>query len=281
MQEERRRTGGEERELTDAFPTVQMGSPDRGAGETDMRRIMGVASMLMLSGGAAADVLSGFAFSVTAMNTDTGDWGTFKYILRGGEVDDNGNLDWELDAPIEIYSNRTGTLLGTLGSASVNLIADPVVGVSFSVLAAGQNTQFQINSAVLGFSTIDASVATGQASASVSVTDFNFDSNTWIATGPQGGYRALVNPGTGNEQVFSTLFNGGPFVGSGLSTTFNDDSGPFSLIGIDTSSISANFDFVLSAGDLATGTSTFTVVPAPAGLGLVGLGGLLLARRRR
>ena len=70
--------------------------------------------------------------------------------------------------------------------------------------------------------------------------------------------------------------------GSSVGTdNWSQDTGSFQPTGIDVTSISASWDFTLSAFDSATGTSTFTIVPAPASAALLGLGGLAAARRRR
>ena len=48
------------------------------------------------------------------------------------------------------------------------------------------------------------------------------------------------------------------------------------------SDISSRFSFTLSANDIASGTSIFTVViPSPGSAALLGLGGLVAIRRRR
>jgi hypothetical protein len=45
--------------------------------------------------------------------------------------------------------------------------------------------------------------------------------------------------------------------------------------------MSAQFSFMLSAFDAASGTSNYQIVPAPGALALLGLGGLAATRRRR
>jgi MYXO-CTERM domain-containing protein len=45
--------------------------------------------------------------------------------------------------------------------------------------------------------------------------------------------------------------------------------------------MSARYRFSLTANDEASGTSSFEIVPAPGAIALLGMGGLLAARRRR
>jgi hypothetical protein len=156
--------------------------------------------------------------------------------------------------------------------------------LSFNVLAGSVDTTFTITSALVSFAAINP--AEGRASASLTVTDLNGNGVTLTPGADQGGaytsrYNGLAPGGTLFHDFFSTPLTT-PIPGD--STTVAGDfpgGGAFVPIAGSVVSISSRFSFTLSANDLASGTSVFRVVPAPASLSLLGLGGLLGARRRR
>jgi hypothetical protein len=122
----------------------------------------------------------------------------------------------------------------------------------------------------------------GYASAAITVTS---DSDGAVLTGQFSGntaYQAKYNGST----VFSDLV-------SSITAPVDDsvtgrDRSPvagWAVIPGSVNSIQSEFKFTLSAGDSASGTSRFEVVPEPSGLaalavGLVSIGGLLTRKRR-
>ncbi|MEO1584777.1 MAG: PEP-CTERM sorting domain-containing protein [Planctomycetota bacterium] len=233
--------------------------------------------IMMAASGTASANISAMIFEITATDEVSGASASATYFLDASRIDNNGNYNWEL--PEAVTFEDQGIELGGLNTASVSIAADPVIAVDFNVFATAQNTSFQVNSAVLTFDTISASNAQAVASAAVTLQDFNGD-GVVFTPGSQGAYNAFFNNGT---SLFTDLFpSGSQLTGAGFSNpSFAADSGGFVPAGIDISSISAAWDFTLSAGDLATGSSVFEVIPAPSTAALLGLGGLAAARRRR
>lgn len=157
-----------------------------------------------------------------------------------------------------------------------NRSSGQTVTLNFNVAAGAANTVFQVTSAPVVAPYI---TAMGRASAAVSVTDTLGNGATLMADGPAA-YTAYYNAfgstfagllgGTVNAGAFSTATASAEFPGGGL----------FSPVGGSVADIGAEWTFAVSAFDIAAGTSVFTVVPAPASLALLGLGGLAIRRRR-
>lgn len=239
-------------------------------------------AVAVVAGSAAAGI--GDQFSVT-IGIGGVDWTT---NFSGSYVDDStyvARLDWS-----EVASEVGG--LFDLGSGEQlfdffeyraegsNLRAGggaQTVNLNFNVTAGFSNTSFGFNASPVSFAPYP--IATGEASASVSLTSF-FTGGTGATFSPNGAgaYEANYNSG---GSVFTNLFASPLSVATDSTTqTFNSGTVTGPLFG-SVGDIGANWDFTLSAFDSAAGTSTFTVVPAPGALALVGLGGLAAARRRR
>lgn len=157
--------------------------------------------------------------------------------------------------------------------------SDPIVNLNFSVQAAGSATTFTITSALLTFSTINAPI--GQTGASFAVSDTNFDGVTLTGALPSSGmsYRAAYNGFAGADlgTTFAThiaSLSAGPLG----SNSVTEAQTPIA-IGTPVSDISSKIRFTLSAGDLASGSTGFEVVPEPASLMLMLLGVGLIRRR--
>jgi hypothetical protein len=233
-----------------------------------------------------ADV-TGPGFTIEAIDEVTGHAGTFS--ANASWDSDNGTWYWGSTDPISIMAT-TGEELAILnpselptGSAST-YFEDPIVNLNFAVQAGVNPTTFRIASALLSFPTLTNPDAVASAGFSVTDTNGNGVGLTGIGlTG--GGYLAQYN---GFAGAFPTP----------LGTTFaelqqNLAAGPFGtnsqsedhpLVGTQVipatvNDISTLVSFSLSARDLASGTTTFSVVPEPASLALLVLGALVARRR--
>lgn len=244
----------------------------------------------MAAGAASADVADNL-IQIRAM-TDSGEYNwalssddarivrdgdTIRFNFNGGP--DNAIIVLDGEGGIA-FALRTLNIDVTADTASRGATGEQRVNVGFDLVAGSQNSTFVVDSAFLSFAQIDNAAA--QASASVSVTDLGSGSATLSPIGG-GMYNAHVNgQAPGGTQVASLLNN--PLTATGVfgSNTATEDfgAGGFVSLGQSVSSISSQFAFSLSAGDLGSGTSTFVVIPAPASIALFGLGAVATIRRR-
>lgn len=196
----------------------------------------------------------------------------------------DGRIEWGLTSPIELVCDD-GQPLATLESLQVGYDADPIVDLAFSLRNSdlGNPTFFSITSTTISFPGI--SNATGVATASMSITN-GIGSPAGVASSGQfpgtKAYQArystdgVINTGT----VFANLVDSLSAV-IGTSQTEETNGGLFVAIPGTVYMMESEYQFILSAGDQASGTSHFEIVPEPASLGLLVLGSLLVSRRRR
>lgn len=211
----------------------------------------------------ASNALGSGVFEATA---DQGSWNGDTYTWFGGGVD---------------IRSESGDVIATLMNARFVAVADPQVGIIFDVVAGGTDTQFTISSGELSFPTIAG--ATGVASAGLTVTDAGQDTGA-LATGNggsgssayQANYNGLAPAGTLFAEFISSVVVSTP----GGTETGVGSTGGFLNIPDPVSSMSAQYSFLLSALDSASGTSNFVIVPEPASLTLLALGAMALIRRR-
>ncbi|MCZ6834270.1 MAG: hypothetical protein O7G85_00715 [Planctomycetota bacterium] len=189
---------------------------------------------------------------------------------------------WDMSGSFDLVDSGTFQTIASINGLSMSFIADPQISFGFSVQAGAFDTTFSIGSGLLSFLTIDPAI--GLASGGLLLTDTN--NNTASLTGLHAGggaYVAQYNGQAPGGSTFAELFT------SPLTTTVNGTNsinqefpggGIYSAIGVPVTDISAQFSFLLSAGDIASGSSNFEVIPTPSGF-LVLVGGLLAGRKRR
>lgn len=185
---------------------------------------------------------------------------------------------WYLKDPLMIAAdNDPGQILAIIGPTvgkglSISLKADPFVNVGFSVAAGQYDTAFSFSSPVVNFGPFNNPDA--QATASVSITrpgDKLYNGGFALKA-----YRALYNGTSVFADLVDTPYPGG-IVGP---ATVMDFTGWQQIPG-SVSSMQAQWRFIVSAGGSATGSSDFEIIPEPATILLLGIGGLALLRRRK
>jgi len=222
-----------------------------------------------LAAAASADI-RGNAIDIAA-SSDAGQ-GTWRLLTE--DLNYNPDQDrwwWQSDGPL-VIRDATGAPLVTFDNLAISFVEDPVISLGFLATAGGVNTRFTISSGILGFAP---GLYTAQASSSITTTDT--DGNGATTTGHFGindTYQALCNGasiGTSTPGIAVGPFGSTPSAGA---------IGPANYFA---NSMQAQWDFTLSANDSASGTSVYvkTLVPAPGTMGLLALGGLAAARRRR
>jgi len=230
------------------------------------KRALAVAVVLAAGTTAMADVNE--AFRVDAVS----DAGSGSFIVNW----DDGT--WTGDVWTYTLANSVDLGAGVVQEATIvvangNRTAGQTVSLNFNVAAGASNTVFDVSS---GLANANLATATGIASAAVTLTDTLGDGATMSPDGASI-YSAIYNgaPGT----LFAGLLNSSITAGSFSTVTADGSFGSAALAGA-VNDISSQWNFAVSAFDVASGTSVFTVVPAPGSIALLGLAGLAIRRRR-
>lgn len=189
---------------------------------------------------------------------------------------------YTLAAPYQLKA-ADGTLLGTIKSLDCSMNGDPFLNLNFAVTASGTAT-FLFDTGEFAFPTIGQPVAFATAATTLTAdgTDATF---TGLFTGGKA-YQATYNGGT----VFADL--DGTFTAPANTSTTENERQPagngFTPIGVPVSSMRAQWNFTLTDGDQASGTSRFDIEPVPdastlalAFSGVPLLAGMAIRRRRR
>ena len=222
---------------------------------------------------ASADSIGGlYVLQITAQatNNDGSLLASHTWTIPHGIIDANTLAEFTVissDAPYQLMNGAT--VLGTITDLEVGVQPDPLVKLKFAVTAGATDTPFTITSAVVPVPNYTSTM--GYASAAVTVTDDGDGSASLTGQFPgQKAFEAVYN----GSSVFSDLVD--PVAVSVGSGTSSENWGWQPVPGI-VSSISSQFQFVLSANDDASGTSTFQVIPEPGSLALAAIGVLALA----
>lgn len=231
-----------------------------------------LAGLAVMAGSTVASAgIVGDAFVITATNAN----GTDSFSIP------QSSLQWSNDTQSWVFETSGGWSESmsngvTLTSISTEYVEDPMIFFNFGGSTGGVATVFTVTSATLTFGAL--LNPTGYASSGLTLTDNNSGGGASMIGYHAGGnaYKAVYNGAsvfasqTASFNVVNpngTLTNGGNLLGV--------------VIPGAVASMQAQWNFEVSADDSFGATSTWVVVPAPGAMGLLGLGGLLIARRRR
>jgi hypothetical protein len=224
--------------------------------------------------------LSDVVLSISASNSRA--TGTVEIHQSDGWWDGD-TFYWETTTAIPIEDPQ-GNTIGTFGPAAITSYVDPShsgranpqINLGFAMQAGNATTSFSVTSGLLTVSPAFVN-PDGRAAVGITVNDANGDGATLVGLG-NGAMLTQYNGGIPNGTTFAELVNQivvpdpfGQQQGSG-------DTG-WVMINDTVSSMNSQIHFTLTAGDSASGTSSFQVVPEPSGL-LMLVAGLALWRRR-
>jgi hypothetical protein len=234
------------------------------------------AAACALVGNASASIV-GDPITVTVQNNDG--VGTFSVTLSECSYDP-ATQRWTYDqSGARTVFSTDGHPLASFSGLSMFLASDPAISLGFSLQGGSTPTLVTISSALLTFPTM--TNPTGHSSAAMTITDTSGDGTGATMHGNYGsfGYQANYNglvPAGSNYSLHIPDFATVP-PGTTNSENGNNNAGIPGIV----SSMSASWSFVITPFDSASGTSNFTIVPAPGVLALLGIGGLAVSRRRR
>lgn len=230
---------------------------------------------------AAADLI-GPTIIIEAVN----DAGAGQYVVTPAEQSydaDTGTWEWGLSDPLEIWDPSSQSLIATMESGTFLFDGEGQVNLSFSVTAGDTDTMFQIISSMLPVDP-PMSPAEGYASAAFTVTDFDGDGATLTGNAGADGnksYLAHYNGFVPDGTAFAELIQAVAATPWSTADLFeNHPPAGYAPIAEPVADMSAMVSFVLTADDLASGTTNFVIIPEAGALGLLLLGAIGLRRRR-
>lgn len=191
---------------------------------------------------------------------------------------------WATTNPVPIFDgpNLVATLVNMTVLAGRNTQPDGEerfgIDIDFGVQAGSSTTTFQLLSPTLTFGPLNN--ARGLVSAGLVGTDQNTNGISITPMADNGfGFNAMFNA----SGVFRSYFD---HTMSNVASGSVGDAGNMSPEGVfqpmgTVSSMMSMYQFSVSAGDTAGGTTTYSIAPAPSSVAIVGLSGLVIGRRRR
>ena len=202
-----------------------------------------------------------------------GTWGTNVNVLPGGTVLVRGSASWQADAGVTVHGFSTAAF----------------EQINFT----GSNATDDFSAAITNANRRVAFASTAAWSGQANGAEWKIDTTSNPATGRvQFGQAAAVDPlGNPNPNYSAanpiSIFNWSFVAGTGFGRTItingqwtrlSSPSNAGNQFVVFTNDIGSNSKF---RTDAAQDTATVTIVPAPASLALIGLGGLVAGRRRR
>lgn len=249
--------------------------------------VCGLAAVVLVGSAAQASVISASDPFITVHASSGSFSGTLTVPL--GDVTTLSDPDqdlwyWATTNPVPIFDgpNLVATLVNMTVLAGRNTQPDGEqrygIDIDFGVQAGSSNTTFELLSPTLSFGPL--TNARGLVSAGLVGTDQNTNG---IAISPMGGNGFAFNAMFNGAAVFRSYFD---HVMSNVASGSVGEAGNMNPEGVfqpmgTVSNMMSMYQFNVSAGDTAGGTTTYSVAPAPTSIMIVGLSGVVIGRRRR
>jgi len=258
-------------------------------GENAVVRFVVVGTVALLLGTVTPRAVGDSIVVLTVVAQNADGQGSYNLAIEGGPRGEPWcTLAWTGTFDIVDPSNP-GVVIGTLKELALSYDADPAINLHFSVVAGGSTTTFTITSALQAVNPpIPAAVARGRATSAFSVTDGPLGGGATLAGLEPGGgaYIAQYNGFVPGGATFASQIQQITFIppDRSRSDSVNDpDADPthYRAVGATVNDISAEIKFTLTPRDLASGSTTYEIMPEPAGLMLLAAGAAGLRWRRR
>jgi hypothetical protein len=251
------------------------------------RRWTAVLVLLIVSFGGqfARGGISETVFSIEASNES----GTAAFVATF----DQGTWDpiaaeysWSLDSPVDLLDGGTPVAVLQIANLSIGFLPSPQIALDFGVVSGSSDTEFTANSALVNFNTIPADLAAARFVAGCSVYDSGAADGMWLYEPSLTGFGAFQSyydiAGASDPSLFSHLLAiVGSFGGGMASGSQSYPASGFVSIDADVWDMRVDANFILTQNDSATSSMTLVLVPEPAGLFLLALGGVLIGGRQR
>jgi hypothetical protein len=205
--------------------------------------------------------------------------GWAKFDLPAQAQGKGPSWSWSLDGSCDIL-DAGSNVLATITQLSCAYDEDPAVALDFAVVAGASPTVFEITSSTVGFAALTNPDA--YATSAITVTDRNGNgaSATGMLNGGTKSYEAVYNGATTWASLITAVT--APAFSSNTGFERRPPATQWETINDTLTSIQSKYKFTLTAGDSASGTSYFEVVPEPMTLTLLSLGAVatFISRRR-
>ncbi|GAB5496181.1 MAG: hypothetical protein Phyf2KO_12610 [Phycisphaerales bacterium] len=252
-----------------------------------MPRILTAAAITALSAGATSAQVTDPLITISASSSLGSGTVSFSSADLGAITQPNGGIVFLLlNGPLAIVDQNNNNVIGQITQLTVannadntdTTEADALQSIGFAAFAGDADTTFNLTASLINTGSV--SNAELRATGGITVTDNG------------GGGATLTGLGAGGS-FFNASYNGGTTFAdliAGPLTTPNSNSGSqdfpaapgvFQAIANPLTDIQSQFNFSITAGDSASGTSGFFSVPTPASATLLALAGGAALRRRR
>lgn len=254
-----------------------------------MPRILIAATMTALVAGTTGAQITDPLITISASSSLGSGTVSFSSADLGAITQPNGGIVFLLlNGPLAIVDQNNNNLIGQITQLSVvnnadntdTSQSDALQSIGFAAFAGDADTTFNLTGSFIN----TGSVSNGElrATAGITVTDNNANGATLTGGGAGGSFfNAAYNGGTTFADLISGPLNTAPAGSNSNSQDYPAAPGAFLAIANPLTDIQSQFNFTISAGDSASGTSGYFSVPAPASATLLALAGGAVLRRRR